>query len=438
MNPRSSDSPSTRPRVLFLNRSYWPCAEATGQLLTELCEDLAHSFDVTVVAGQPNQNPERRSFHVRGVDRRRGVQIRRVWNSTFSKAWLPGKAVNLLSYLLTASLAAVRLPRPEVIVVETDPPLLCVLGAFLRHWYGAKLVVYLQDIYPDVAVALGKLPNSIPTRWLRKLMFGIYRRADRVVVLSQEMRSLLVESGISGERISCIPNWVDTRQIRPVKQDNPFRARLGLEDEFLVMYSGNIGLSQRLEDLLAAAAALRDRSDIRFLLVGDGASKPALEETVRQYSLTNVSFLPYQPKDELAASLSAADLQVVSIDPRVTKYLMPSKLYGVLASGTAVLAVAPQRCELAEVTRSQQVGLVVPPADPAVMAETILWCADHRDELRTMGQRGCELAREEYDRAILTERFAEMLSELVGQPVPQAVRAPVADLSPVAPSTVVS
>jgi glycosyltransferase involved in cell wall biosynthesis len=403
------------PHVLFLNRSYWPDAEATGQLLTELCEDLAADFDVTVVAGQPNQNPAGVPFRRWGVETRNGVCIRRVWNSRFPKRFLPGRAVNLLSYLGNAWLATRRRMRADIVVVETDPPLLCLLGAFLQRRWGAKLVVYLQDIYPDVAIALGKLPEGRLARWLRRAMYATYRQADRVVVLSRDMERRLVDSGVAPHRISRIPNWIDTNQVFPHKESNAFREAYGLDGRFVVMYSGNLGLSQRLEDVLAAAETLRDRRDVEFVLVGDGASRRRLEASVRRANLNNVRFLPYQPREQLADSLSAADLHLVSLDPRVSSCLMPSKLYGILASGTPLVAVAPLECELSELTRRRGLGLVVPPGDPAALAKAICWGADHRDRLEEMGLAARKLAERHFDRRRVTRRFARMLNRLVAE-----------------------
>ncbi|HEX4142739.1 MAG TPA: glycosyltransferase family 4 protein [Pirellulales bacterium] len=410
-------SPATKPRVLFVNRSYWPCAEATGQLLTELCEDLAGEFEITVLAGQPNQNPDGHAYPARGSHDRHGVHIRRVWNSRLSKSSLLGKACNLLSYLLAAFVASLRLPRPDAVVVETDPPLLCLLGAFLRWWHGCRLVIYLQDIYPDVAVALGKLPGGMWTGWLRRLFFWTYQKADRVIVLSDDMRALLIASGVEPAKIVSIANWVDTEQVCPVKHANPFRAKHDLGDRFVVMYSGNLGLCQRLEDVLAAARLLRNRPDILWLFVGDGASRQRLEAEAVAHELQNVRFLPYQPKGELAASLSAADVHVVSLDPRVISFLMPSKFYGVLASGTAVLSVVPPECEMARVTRESGVGLVVTPESPAALAEAVRQAAANRSELEAMGARGWQLAQSTYDRRKQTAAFAQMLAGLFDRPV---------------------
>ena len=422
---REASADARRPRVLLFNRSYWPDAEATGQLLTELCEDLAAAFDVTVVAGQPNQNPGKVKFRRRGRQLRNGVRILRVWNTRFPKRFLPGRAVNLLSYLAGAALAALRVQRPDIVVVETDPPLLCLLGAFLRWWYGAKLVVYLQDIYPDIAIALDKLPNGRMTQSLRKLMFGIYRRADRVVVLSRDMEQLLIRSGVAPRKISCIPNWVDTAHIVPQKRQNAFRAEHGLDGELVVMYSGNMGLCQRLDDVLAAADRLRDRSDVLFLLIGDGASRISLQQTARRLALPNVRFLPYQPRQHLAESLSAADLHLIPLDPRITSCLMPSKLYAVLASGSPLLAVAPDDCELAELTRRHDIGVVIPPSQPEVLADRIRLIADHPWDLEEMGRRARRVAEDRYDRRRMTRRFGGMLSRLLGPGAgPQLGRAP--------------
>jgi glycosyltransferase involved in cell wall biosynthesis len=299
-----------------------------------------------------------------------------------------------------------------MIVAETDPPLLCLVAAVLRWWHRARLVAYLQDIYPDIAVALGKIPDCLPVRWLRRLMFAVYRRADRVVVLSRDMKQLLVDSGVPTDRVVCIPNWIDTNLVIPQREPNAFRIRHDLDGQFVVMYSGNLGLCQRLEDVPKAARQLLDRPDILFLLVGAGALKPRLETLARQWHLCNVRFLPYQPKEELSESLSAADLHLVPLDPRVTSCLMPSKLYGVLASGSPLLAVAREDCELAELTRRKGAGLVVPPGEPDALADAIRWSADHRDELQDMGIAARKLAEQEYDRTLAVAKFAALLADV--------------------------
>lgn len=400
-----------RPRVLFVNRLYWPEPDTTGQLLAELCEDLSSRFEVHVIAGQPKL--PKAELEKRRWDRHGDVQIHLLRYTRFPKSNLLGRAINYLTFTITAMLAALTAPRPEVVVVQTDPPLLCFVGALVQKLRGAKLVVYLQDIYPDIAVAMGKLPDNFSTRWLRRAMFAMYRRADRVVVLSRDMQDLLVASGVPAEHIACVPNWIDTKKIVPQKQNNTFRRKHDLLNQFVVMYSGNLGLCQRLEDVLEAAELLRNRTDIVFLLVGEGVLKTRLQEQATRQNLTNVRFLPYQPKEQLSHSLSAAQLQLVVMDPRVASCLMPSKFYGVLASGTAVLAIAPDESELAEIIDQQEVGVVCPPGDPAQLAKTIQRLAESPEQLEAWGSRARQLAQHSFDRSICTAAFSRQLECVV-------------------------
>jgi glycosyltransferase involved in cell wall biosynthesis len=178
------------------------------------------------------------------------------------------------------------------------------------------------------------------------------------------------------------------------------------------MYSGNLGLSQRLDSVIEAAQKLVHRDDIQFLLIGDGASKPRLQRIAEEKKLANVTFLGYQPKDRLAESLSAADLHLITMHPKVLSYLMPSKLYGILASGTASLATAPAHTELAEIIEQHRVGFVTPPDDADKLAERIAWAADHRAALHQMGERAFQLAQLEFDRPLATGRFAALLGQL--------------------------
>ncbi len=404
---------TARPRLLILNRSYWPDAEATGQLLTELCEDLARDFEPTVIAGQPNQNPAGVACRAWGLDHHNGVAIRRVPHLRFAKRSLWGRAVNLLTYLAGATAAALCAARPAAVVVETDPFLLPIVGRFLQWRHTCPLVVYLQDIYPDVAIALGKVRDGWFTRFLRRWLFSIYRQADRVIVLGDDMRDVLTAGGVPPERITVLPNWADTARIRPIRDENAFRTREQLGGFFVVMYSGNMGLCQGLDDVLEAADRLRDRRDILFLMVGDGASKTSLEESARQRALPNVRFLPYEPQSELAHSLSAADLHLVPLDARVTGCLVPSKLYGILAAGVPALVVADERCEASRVVERSGTGKVVAPGHPQLLADAIAWCAGHPQELAEMGQRARRLAEQEYDRKIATRRFAVLLRDVI-------------------------
>lgn len=405
-----------RPRVLFINRSYWPDTEATGQLLTDLCEDLSADFQITVVAGLPNHLQPGAEMPRSGYDRHGTVTVLRIPHTRFAKHSFAGRIANLASFTLSAFCRTLFISRPDLVVTETDPFLLPLLGRWLKWRYRCRFVAYLQDVYPDIAVAVGKVKEGGVTGPLRKLLVGAYCRADRVVVLSRCMAERCARNGVPADRLDVIPNWVDTDSLQPVRQGNEFRSKQQLAGKFTVMYSGNLGVGHLLRPVLEAADQLRDVKDICFLFVGEGAQKEELKAWCTERNLTSVRFLPYQPREFLSHSLSAADVQIVSLRPEVVGCLMPSKLYGVLAAGTAVLAVCPDESELAEVVREADVGLVCSTSSSHLASEiaaAILKMKSDPEQTRQRGERARELAVQHYDQKQCTSRFQRMLSEVL-------------------------
>jgi glycosyltransferase involved in cell wall biosynthesis len=278
------------------------------------------------------------------------------------------------------------------------------------------MVGYLQDIYPDVAVALGAVRNTWAIRKLRESLFRIYRRCDHMIVLSRDMAELLIRNGVAADRVSVVPNWAHPDQSnRPAlpEGENLFRKVHGIGDSFLVMYSGNLGLTQRLENFLAAAELLVHRTDIRFALIGRGSQEQTLRKIVSDRHLTNVNFYDYQPQGELHVSLSAADLHLVPLTGEISQCLMPSKLYGILAAGRPWLTNAPAGTELHEITKDHQTGIVVPPESIEAIAGQIEWAADHRALLQEMGRNAEHLAETTYSRKLSTEKFERILNHVL-------------------------
>jgi glycosyltransferase involved in cell wall biosynthesis len=250
-----------------------------------------------------------------------------------------------------------------------------------------------------------------------------YQQADRIVVLSRDMREKCLNWGLPDEKITIIPNWADTTQIRPEKARNEFRTRHGLDDKFVVMYSGNLGYAHQLEPLLLAAAQLQSRPEIQFVMVGEGVQKARLERMAGELNLSNIRFLPYQAREELSQSLSAADVHFLSMHPHMADCLMPSKLYGILASGTPIVAACPSQSELADIIQDFDVGIVCDAGEPCRnsydkqlgkrLADAIAHFADHPEKAERMGVAARLLAVEKYDRKIQTALFAELLDEVL-------------------------
>ncbi len=402
-------SPQDKPRILFLNRSYWPDSEATGQLLTELCESLADEFDVHVLAGQPNAASEE---NWRDEPVRNGVTIHRVSHTVLPKSNMLLKAVNFVSFAAACRRQIMKLPTPDIVIFETDPFLLPFVADRLHRKSGVPMIGYLQDIYPDVAIALGKVKNSWFIRKLRQKMFDVYKRCERMVVLSTDMKQLLLDSQIDGGKIHVIPNWANTETIYPVPHEkNVFLERHNLLGKFVVMYSGNLGLTQRLEEFIEAAALLQHDLEIQFVFIGRGARKKTLQSQAESLGLSNVLFLDYQPKAELAHSLSAAELHLVPLTEELSRCLMPSKLYGILAAGRPYITNAPDESELHQITCSQQVGLTIKPGLPIAIAEKISEAKLDRQTLTAMGKRCRLLAEAKFTRKHATTAFKNVLFE---------------------------
>ncbi len=324
-----------------------------------------------------------------------------------------GKACNLLSFLAAASWQAFFIPKHQVVVCETDPFLLALLGGLLKKLRGSQLVIYVQDVYPDVALGIGKVREGLVTKLVGNLLRRAYLSADRIVVLGEDMRKRLIGQGVPEPKVVCIPNWIDTDVVYPIKHDNHFRVMHGINDKFVVMHSGNMGLTQQLDQLVDIADRMRDRKDILFLLVGDGAARSGLEEAAKQRRLRNIRFLPYQSRENLALSLSAADLHVVSMHPEIGGCLVPSKMYGIMASGTPVLGIVPQDTDVHNLIEQEQLGFSIQPGDIDELESTILRCADGLVDLDEMGVRARKLAETRFDRRHSVASFGALLGDFM-------------------------
>ncbi len=317
-------------------------------------------------------------------------------------------------------MAALQVKRPDIIIAETDPPLLGALGALLKWRWNCRLVYNVRDLYPDIAIANGALKSRFLLGLLERANRLSYRSADCIIVLGEDMRQRLLAKGVAPEKIALVPDWVDCRNIRPMPSSH-FRRQFG--QSFVVMYSGNLGLSQQLETVLDAAGRLRDDSRIRFILIGEGARKQWLIDRARQLGLRNLDFLPYRPREELAESLSAGDLHLVPLFPGAAGCIVPSKIYGILAAGRPFVAIMEDSAEIARLARENSIGFVVQPGDADGLARTIRQAAGRPAELAAMGVRARQLAEQRFDRKVATRSFAKVLSSLMNEELPPGAEA---------------
>lgn len=398
-----------RPSVLVLNQYYRPGVEATAHLLAELCEALTDEFDVSVVTGMvPGAAAQGRS-------ELNGVQVVRVGSTAFDRSKLSLRALNYLTYLVLSALRGLRAPRPDVVMCMTDPPVIADVALVVAKRFRAPLVVVTQDVFPEVAVALKRLDNRALVFALRLATRVYLQRADRVVAIGDRMRERLEEKGANPDRVVVIPNWVNVADLEPRPRDNAWAREHGLDDKFVVMHSGNIGHAQDLDSLIRAATFLRDVDDLRIVLIGGGARREELKALARLLDVENVVFKGYQAREGLGESLSSADVHVVGLAEGLAGYVVPSRLYGILAVGKPVIAAAEESSETASVVREAECGVVVPPGRPELLARAIRRAYDGELDLKAMGERGRAFVAREGDSGVAIGRYRALLHELVGE-----------------------
>jgi glycosyltransferase involved in cell wall biosynthesis len=397
-----------RPRLLVLNQYYWPGVEATAHLFSELCEALADEYEITVVTGRLRGHHDLPAREVRN-----GVEIRRVESTSHDRSHLSRRALNYVTYLLFALRIGLRGPRPDVVLCGTDPPIVGDIGLVLAKRFRAPLVVLSEDVFPEIAVALGRLQQTPLVSLLQALVRLYLRRAVRVVAIGETMARRLSEKGAAPERIRVIPNWTDAGAIRPQPKANPWAVEHGLVDRFVVMHSGNVGHAQDLDSLIRATTLLRDLDTLRVLVIGSGARWNDLYELSQTLEADAVEFADFQPREQLAQTLSAADVHVVGLARGLAGYVVPSRIYSILAAGRPVIAAVDDESETASLVRASGCGLVVPAGQPLALASAIRECHDGLHDLVEMGRRAREFAEQEGDRHIAFERYRQVLAEAV-------------------------
>ncbi|MBD2364058.1 glycosyltransferase family 4 protein [Anabaena minutissima FACHB-250] len=389
-------------RILIYSYNYYPEPIGIAPLMTELAEGLAkRGHQVRVVTAMPNY-PERQIYEgYRGKfyvnEYKNSVQIQRsfVWIRPQPK--LIDRVLLDASFVTTSFWPALFGWRPDVIL-STSPSLpVCVPAALLGWLRGCPVVLNLQDILPEAAIHVGLLKN----KWLIKIFSVLekfaYRSATKVSVIADGFVENLLSKGVPQEKIEQIPNWVDVNFIRPLpKQDNSFRATHNLNDKFVLLYSGNIALTQGLETVIKAAAMLRDVPEIAFVIVGEAKGLQRLQKYCLDCGADNVLLLPFQPREHLPQMLAAADVGLVVQKKNVISFNMPSKIQVLLASGRAMIASVPKNGTAAKAVRQSGGGIVVPPEDPEALAIATLDLYKHPEKAKTLGYNSRKYAMEQY------------------------------------------
>jgi colanic acid biosynthesis glycosyl transferase WcaI len=407
--------------ILIYSYNYYPEPIGIAPLMTELAEGLVkQGHQVRVITGMPNY-PQREIYPgYRGkwyvTEQKNGVTIQRSYLRIKSKPNLLDRLLLELSFVFTSIPQALNGWRPDVILL-TVPPLLVSLPASLLSWlYKCPVVLNVQDILPEAAVRVGLVKNKLMIRALEALEKFAYRRAHTISVIAQGFLENLVSKGVPIQKIVCIPNWVNVNFIRPLpKEKNYFRAEHQLEGKFVVMYSGNIALTQGLETVIEAAISLRHIPEIVFAIAGESKALQWLQKYCLASEVNNVLLVPLQPREKLPEMLAAADIGLVVQKSNVISFNMPSKIPLLLASGRPILASVPATGTAARSVVESGGGIVVTPESPDALAKAILYLYNNPDVATQLGDKGRQFAIERYSFEQALRNYEALFSRVMAR-----------------------
>ncbi len=436
VNPTAELEPTRPRRLLFVNQYYWPDHASTAQHLADLAEHLASvGHEVHILCSRGGYKPS--SERPPANETYRGVQIHRVEATSLGRKSTLHRMVDYLSFYFRAFLAVLFLPRFDAVVTLTTPPIIGLVGTILRRLKGSQHVCWSMDLHPDASLALGRMSPTNPlVRALAWISDAVHRQSDRVVVLGSYMADRIAAKRVPRDRIVTIPVWSRRDEIYPLPHaGHPLRAALGLTDKFVVMYSGNLGLAHSFAEVIAAARSLRDRADIVFLFVGGGPRLPEVQAAQQTEGLANIRLLDYFPRVQLHASLSVADVHLITMRAEMTGIVVPGKLYGAMASGRPTIFIGPAHSESADTVRQAGCGFQVPLGSAELLVKAIKQLAADPSLGVELGRRGraAFLAHHEKDgccaswAVLIADLFAEdsrpVRTQSSGSPQPRPIQA---------------
>jgi len=394
-----------KPNLTIVSESYWPERNSTGQLITELAESLTPWFDVEVLTAQPKYNGV--YGHQPELETRNQTRVSRLWATRYRKESRLGRLCNWFSFFASLLFAVARRRGPRIYLFVTNPPV-APWALLLARALGQRTFVLVYDLYPDLAEAIGAVRRGgVWSKLFDAVNKYCFRRADGIIALGEDMRLRLTSKLRARAPIHVIPNWANGQLISPApKHSSRFAAKAGLEDRFVFLYAGNLGLFQDLEALVRAVETLPALEvEPALVFVGDGGKRRRLEVLARASNRVSIhDFLPYEQLGDLYA---AADVGLIALEPGVEKTNVPSKTYSILAAGKPFLAVCDSSTDL-ERLAEDGCGVCVP-NDPDLVAAAMLSLMADPASRECMGRRAREVFDRCFSREAAIDRYRQLL-----------------------------
>jgi colanic acid biosynthesis glycosyl transferase WcaI len=411
-------------KILILSLVFPPDQVSTAQIMGDIAVDLKEQgHQVTVITTQPHYNP---------VENGQPTRLKGYWGSLLKVSDFNGIEVfhtamlrkrrgilsRIVSYILFHTLSLLAglfvIDRPDIILAPSPPLTIALTEWLLGARYRVPFIYIVQEVFPDILIDMGVLRSRLMIKLLFQLEAFVYRRAGKLVAITEQMRQRLIDKGVPPSKAITIPNFVNTDELRPSPKGNDFSTQHEIDDRFVVSYAGNLGPVQLLDDFIRAAGLLRDDRSIRFLIVGDGIRREDLRLQVAELGLENVLMLPYQPYAWMQKIYAASDLCLVPQSSEAGPTSMPSKVYRIMACGRPVLAYADPESELGTLVREVGCGIAVKAGEPKALADAIREAAQAPEVLAKMGTVGRKHVEDNYTRKVVTDRYGRLIMDLIG------------------------
>lgn len=404
-------------RILLITPYYAPDLGPSAPLFTMLCEELVKlGYEVSVIAAVPHYPTGKVSPEFRGkliqYEKRNGVNVTMVWVPSVNRANLKQRFLTFICYQVLATLVGMKNHYDVLIVsnpaLEAGLPFL-VLGVIRQK----PAIFSVHDIYPDVGIRLGVFRHKVIIKLVECIEYFCINRATYVRVLSEGFRKFFRSKGVPDSKLVLIWDWVDTDLIRPLPRINQFSKHWGLNNSFVVMYAGNIGFSQGLEQVIEAAKLLAKHSEILFVFVGDGANKENLKKRVQKEALSNVRFIPFQPRKLLPLVLASADISLIGLKKGISNDSVPSKCFSILASSRPIIASVDKGSDTWNLINRAKCGICVEPENPKALADAVLNLYYDKNYRMQLGKNAREYVINHHSHIVAAQKFHKIIQPLI-------------------------
>lgn len=398
-------------RLYIINQHYYPELASTAQVFQEIAEYFVTiGYDVTVIAGLPFYHGNV-SAEYESITKLNGVKIKRLWNTTFNKSSFFGKSMNLLTFQISLLVfALLHICRSSIVMVGTNPPLAIVSAVLAAILKGFKLISVVQDLYPDILISSGYSDGrSLPYILLSKVMRWSFNQCHIIVTISEDMKKY-IQTTYRAKKVHVINNMV-IGNVFPVN-NYQLKEKSGLTSKLVVMYSGNFGVAHEYYTLFGAVRQLSSNENIVFRIVGGGVNYEALKTVCSMEGLSNITFLPYVDKEELNSNLNIADIHMIIFNDDFKNVLMPSKYYGILASGRPLILITDSENDITRDIDRYNMGYIVERGNSQKLVDILLDILRNKNRLSEMGEHARRLYNERYAKELVFARYRQMLEEL--------------------------